>query len=403
MIIADFWEEGGGGLELSIRASDEVLAVLVKFVHSGSVSLPSSLELRLELLRVAEELEMRALAAAVLGAVQLDLTQDSAEIALEYSQQCGLKHLEDACVAFLRDGHRHQSAVAYSSAPSLFDLAEGQAGPHGAFDRTSNVALRDAIFSSLQEVSAALSEPAAGRRGGSASKTLSAAHGNSPAPQSRDTSTPAWCEPEPYEEQVHGYAAPVDREEEEEEEEWGANFSVESAVASGRPQSSMRSGSGGIYGLLLRNQSAAEIAPASRQKSTRPGVPGKVMGEKSRGAFGGSAVRAPQQQKQPNGPQDRKAASQHDRQGSKSSAVGSAQEVTPRSKRAGDLLAGARPSAAVFPRSSWTDDWASDNRLSDLDDCCPDADLSMVSAEAREFAADMSLEPQRERSVAEIK
>ena len=144
-LISGFWDEGGGGLELSIGACDEVLAALCRYMHTGMLSLPLSTERQLELLRVASELGMQSLFEAASVALQQKLTLDSVHTVIAFCAENSFTELERACRSFLSSGGKRATVIRYTSAAN-------ELVPQNAF-------LRDAIFASLQDVNSVLNQP----------------------------------------------------------------------------------------------------------------------------------------------------------------------------------------------------------------------------------------------------
>jgi hypothetical protein len=103
-LVSGFWEEGGGGLELSIDASDEVLACLCRYMHTGLLVLPLRTARRLQLLRVASELGMTGLFSAAEEQVMGKLTLDNVAAVVAFSAEHGFDGLERAGRDFLSSG-----------------------------------------------------------------------------------------------------------------------------------------------------------------------------------------------------------------------------------------------------------------------------------------------------------
>lgn len=142
-LISGFWDEGGGGLELSINACDEVLASLCRYMHTGLLVLPMALPRQLELLRVSSELGMITLYLSASEALQQKLTMESVPSVISFCAQHAFTDLERACRTFLSTGGRRATVIRYQ--PS------GDLNPQNAY-------LRDAIFASLQDVNTVLNQ-----------------------------------------------------------------------------------------------------------------------------------------------------------------------------------------------------------------------------------------------------
>lgn len=143
-LISGFWDEGGGGLELSIGACDEVLAALCRYMHTSILSLPLSTERQLELLRVASELGMQSLFEAASVALQQKLTMDSVHTVIAFCAENNFVDLERTARSFLSSGGKRATVIRYTSAAN-------ELVPQNAF-------LRDAIFASLQDVNSVLNQ-----------------------------------------------------------------------------------------------------------------------------------------------------------------------------------------------------------------------------------------------------
>ncbi len=144
-LISGFWDEGGGGLELSIGACDEVLAALCRYMHTGMLSLPLSTERQLELLRVASELGMQSLFEAACVALEQKLTLHSVHTVIAFCAENNFVELERAGRSFLSSGGKRATVIRFTSAAN-------ELIPQNAF-------LRDAIFASLQDVNKVLNQP----------------------------------------------------------------------------------------------------------------------------------------------------------------------------------------------------------------------------------------------------
>lgn len=142
-LISGFWDEGGGGLELSIDACDEVLASLCRYMHTGLLVLPVRLHRQLELLRVSSELGMNSLYLSACEALLQKLTMDCVPAVISFCADHQFSDLERSCRTFLTSGGRRAPVIRYQPA--------GDQNPQNAY-------LRDAIFASLQDVNAVLNQ-----------------------------------------------------------------------------------------------------------------------------------------------------------------------------------------------------------------------------------------------------
>lgn len=148
-IINGFWDEGGGGLELSIDACDEVLASLCRYMHSSILALPIGLQRQLELLRVASELGMLSLYHAAGEALQQKLTLDSVHEVIAFCAEHEFSDLERLSRTFLSSGGKRATVIRYQT---------GESNPQNAY-------LRDAIFASLQDVNSVLNQTSTSKAG----------------------------------------------------------------------------------------------------------------------------------------------------------------------------------------------------------------------------------------------
>lgn len=142
-LINGFWDEGGGGLELSIDACDEVLAALCRYMHTGLLALPIGVHRQLELLRVGSELGMHSLYRAAAEALQQKLTLQSAHVVVAFCAEQGFADLERTARIFISSGGKRATVIRYQNANEL--------NPQNAY-------LRDAIFASLQDVNTVLAQ-----------------------------------------------------------------------------------------------------------------------------------------------------------------------------------------------------------------------------------------------------
>lgn len=127
-------------MELSIEASDEVLACICRYIHSTAIMLPIQLTNQLELLRVACELQMAYLFECVSEYLVLKLTAQNVHFVLDFCSKHSFNDLESKCRSYLSTGKR-SCVVSYKS--------------HEVNNETS-INLKNAIYASLQDVNAAL-------------------------------------------------------------------------------------------------------------------------------------------------------------------------------------------------------------------------------------------------------
>ena len=393
-LITGFWDEGGGGLELSIDACDEVLACLCRYMHSGVLVLPVLLSRRLELLRVASELGMDALFGSVSEGLVLGLTMESVPTIVAFSSEHGFEDLEQSCRQFLSTGGTCPISIRLQGSSEMI----GQ-----------NVLLRDAIFSSLQDVNAVLSQHplslsrlkvaaqtsnavaapvgstgtmASGEENKknqelmlqelddqpddpfhpyelSAMSLMDIATGDATLSRGNSFSNSAndpYCDLNESLEQVIA--------QDNSSRTASSSISVAKAVSVGKGKP--RKGSGGIYGLLLQGSDGAELYERSGSgvaptKTAR--MPGKVVGDKDK-------TRGTQQRRP----------------------VATDVDSTPRTQRATSLLASARPSADEYLGDFYDRDASmSPSRASGN----PGVASITGQGGAQEFVKQMSLAPAR--------
>lgn len=372
-IIGAFWDEGGGGLELSIDASDEVLACLCRYMHTGLLCLPLRTSRQLQLLRVAMELGMESLFQSVSEALEQRLSMTNVAMVIAFCVENGFEDLERAGRAFLSSGGKHAAVIRFQPA--------GDANPQSA-------QLRDAVLTSLQDVNAVLGqhppsmtklrvEPRVGA--GPASSASLREPPRNPGFDSRSMLRELDDQPDdPYDlsqlslmdiaggsalSRGNSYSADANsmyadldsggyRDEREPEEDYSFEQSdwrgsggdkgrtpayPSSAPATGSAATSKgpkRVGSGGIYGLLLHGAEEATsqdtlaggIVPTKSNK-----VPGRVVGDTRGAGAQKTAHKTP-----------------------------APAESTPRTQRAASLLAAARPSDYAVNDDSFDDDYSGD-------------------------------------------
>lgn len=99
-IIDEFWDAGGGGLELNIDASWETLNSCCMYIHSGVFLPPPNFYQKLELIKVAAELDMTRLRKLAIDSVMLELSQENFDVTFDFCQTFNIPELESACNAF---------------------------------------------------------------------------------------------------------------------------------------------------------------------------------------------------------------------------------------------------------------------------------------------------------------
>ncbi len=190
-LIQDFWGQGGGSLELSIDASDEVVYCVCQYIHSGMVNLPIPQTYQLELLRVASELGMPQYQALLESAIGHLVNHVNVNEILEFSHSYGFEDLAVICERFMEynDGSNRGNSMASKYHPKPirlnsnsggnssvlngtannaspghhFNLHQGSGGGHGGSTgsgavNSSTLALEHAVMQSLNDVGDLLNE-----------------------------------------------------------------------------------------------------------------------------------------------------------------------------------------------------------------------------------------------------
>lgn len=121
-----------------------MLACLCRYLHSGLLCLPLRLSRRLQLLRVASELGMEGLFHLASQSVQTFLTLDNVAAVLSFTIEHGFHDLERVCRAFVSAGGKTANPFRLDSAASRMD--------------SGSASLREAIASSLKDVNAVLGQ-----------------------------------------------------------------------------------------------------------------------------------------------------------------------------------------------------------------------------------------------------
>jgi hypothetical protein len=181
-IVENFWDGGGGGLDITVGASDEVLATICCYMHTGMVLFPRRIARQMELIRVSIELGVHSLYAVACEHLMRNLTRQAVPIVLAFADEYELDDLHNQCELFAKQGRcdvvpitfLHQDnltsspliqhaavpsarivAGASESAGSISTASTRSSAPNlSALD--NNHKLRDAIVASLNDVSAVL-------------------------------------------------------------------------------------------------------------------------------------------------------------------------------------------------------------------------------------------------------
>lgn len=264
-IIQDFWNQGGGCLELSIDATDEVVASVCHFVHFGLLSLPVLTSHQLELLRVSSELGMFSFQHTIEEAIEQLLTRENIEEIVQYCESFGFSTLLRACSTFLQTG-------------KVANHIRLQVGTDG---NPNNVSLKNAIYESLQDVS----------------ELLMKAPTNSSTSQKSNVSKPMPVEVAPVSIQYSNTSSSMlpaedysfqeyDRSMEDMDDSY--KFELDSDLYMDESTSSFANShmgggkagkpkSGGIYSLLLKGQKGGGAVDTGVKPLRNDQVPGKLM------------------------------------------------------------------------------------------------------------------------------
>jgi len=128
--IEGFWQRGGGagGLELRLGVPGVVMSSLCRFIHSGVVDPPTSLQGCLQLLRAAKQLGMTSLeqlTAQLLGS-RLETAPQQLSVVIAWADSTSSIPLQEVCkqvLAHLESLHRSSSSVISVEEVRTTDLA----------------------------------------------------------------------------------------------------------------------------------------------------------------------------------------------------------------------------------------------------------------------------------------
>eukprot|EP00981_Chlorochromonas_danica_P000746 scaffold167_cov168-Ochromonas_danica.AAC.13 len=252
-IIQGFWEQGGGCLELTIDSSDQVVASVCHYIHSGLLRLPPTVTSQLELLRVSAQLGMDSLQKVVEDAITLRIKRETLPEVVSFCREHHFENLAAMC----------QAAAQSTKKPvlRLQSFHESQ---------INNVTLKNAIYESLQDVSAILKQS----QDIPESTTTHGHGGRVGLLKEPKSSTTGWLDDSSdiYSDNLFSAASN------------GPSLDKPSSFASsmspaptGLSKSGLKPKSGGIYSLLLQQQgeSTSTATPLDTAK-----MPGKVMPDK---------------------------------------------------------------------------------------------------------------------------
>ena len=253
-IIQDFWQQGGGCLELSIDASDEVVASVCHYIHHGLLALPGLTKHQLELLRVSSELGMLGFQHSVEEAIEQLLVRDNVREIAHFSESFGFNGLVKACSNFMQTG-------------KVANHIRLQVGTEG---NPNNISLKNAIYESLHDVSELLMKP-----------TTTATKPN-PTFQSvpamefsvQDTHMSFAEDDFTLNNSLYDTNASyrVDSDSDQyQHHSHSLGYSNHSASKTSKPKS------GGIYSLLLQGKSGSEAVEAGLKPLRNDQVPGRAM------------------------------------------------------------------------------------------------------------------------------
>lgn len=158
-LIQDFWSHGGESLELSIDASEEVVANISHYIHTGLIILPFTFPIQCEMLRVSTQLQMLPMQLQVEDAMMANISVENAMILLEFCEHFQYISLAERCIALVEGAHAQAQSGATNSDPttgiSLLDIGYQGVGRdrNGSYtDDDANRHLKNAIAESLQDV-----------------------------------------------------------------------------------------------------------------------------------------------------------------------------------------------------------------------------------------------------------
>jgi WW domain len=100
-ILDEFWDAGGGGLELNIDASWDTLNSTCYYIHTSVLIPPVRFLYKLELVKVAMELEMPYLVSLAIENVEQHLTAEYIAVTMEFSEALEIYQLKEFCENFM--------------------------------------------------------------------------------------------------------------------------------------------------------------------------------------------------------------------------------------------------------------------------------------------------------------
>jgi len=154
----EFWDAGGGGLELTIDISSQTLHALCHFIQTCQL-LHLQHQHQLELAKISIELNMPSLRAAVITAIIRDINFDNIESILDFSLSFEMLELQKACEEYL---NINDNAIGNTNSDALASNSNASAKSQNrdeyiwSSETNSNANLKEAIAASLKDVSAVL-------------------------------------------------------------------------------------------------------------------------------------------------------------------------------------------------------------------------------------------------------
>jgi len=244
-LIQDFWAHGGESLELSIDATEEVVANVCHFIHSGLVVLPTSFANQCEMLRVSTQLQMVGMQVQLETSMMAKISLDNTIILLEFCEHFQYIALAERCIAMIEQAHEQGGAV---TAGLGIDIGYQNAN-EGQGKRVTddvNASLKNAIAESLQDVNELLKSSIPSVPSNSSSSTpISSSSAVSSHSQPRQKDSQLQTTSARLAVQQATAAASVS-----EDEDQYSNQSQQAGTMHSMNQTKLKSG--GIYTLLLK-------------------------------------------------------------------------------------------------------------------------------------------------------
>jgi hypothetical protein len=268
-IIQGFWEQGGGGLELSIDSTDQTVASVCHFIHTGMLRAPPQVEAQLELLRVSTQLGMQSLQKAVEYLIAMKLTKENVETVLSFSEELDYPALARSCRAYAKSGKKAQTI-------RLQVTHEKE---------TTNASLKNAIYESLQDVTSILQQaPVPSLSTMALESRHNFAGSDSQVSTAGNTRVDNYMQSDrDYDSSMNQHQSSIRSDDHSRNGKGGATSHIPTRTVSKQ----LKPKSGGIYALLLQQDGGGDtssvIAPLDANS-----MPGRVMQEKKPGKANGA-------------------------------------------------------------------------------------------------------------------